>query len=255
MKSSINTINEVWKELIKLQYRNGSILELKALQKEEISEAELFDIIEDFKQHNLLQYVPLGTTDCTFYVLVPDDIETAFPYLGITINYDPLNYEHKKIFLDTSTRILSELAQSSAEDRKYKILKENSNINHRLRNFRKEIDTSTREISKSERNSEGIEEIHIYYTKEDGNKTHFIIPFTTIWLQEHQEETSRDIEEVITFTIDSFLQDNEYHLDHSVYVLKTIGSLNQREEGKIVIKDLNTLAGLTFEELLFEKRL
>ncbi len=83
MKLDFDRITKVWKELIKLQYRNGSILELKALQAKELSEAELFDIIEDFKLQNLLQYVPLGTTDCTFYVLVPNDIENAFPYLSI----------------------------------------------------------------------------------------------------------------------------------------------------------------------------
>ena len=260
MESSIDPINAIWKELIKLQYRNGSILELSALQKGEISEAELFDIIEDFRQRKLLQYVPIGTTDCTFYVLVPDDIETVFPYLGITIDHENLDYEHKKIFLETAKKILGQLATSRDLIARVihnhdEILRENANISQELRNFDKEIDTSTRNISETERHDEGIKVIHIYYTKEDGNKIHFIVPFTTIWLNEHPEATPRDIEDVITFTIDSFLQDNEYHLDHSVYELKTICSHYPIEKGGIFINDLNTLAGLTLEELLLDKQL
>lgn len=264
MTPDFDPITKIWKELIKLQYRNGSILELKALQEGEISEAELFDIIEDFKQHNLLQYVHLGTTNCTFYVLVPNDIETAFPYLGITINHENLDYEHKKIFLETAEGTLGDLIlapklgsgeiiqQTLNHDA---LLHENSNISPEYRNIIKEIDTSTREISETERNDEGIKEIHIYYTKEDGKKIHFIIPFTTIWINKHKEDSWEEIKEVVTDIVDSFLQDNEFHLDHSIYKLKTICAIDQQGEGSILIQNLNTLASLTFEELLLEKQL
>jgi hypothetical protein len=260
MAPNFNPITKVLKELIKLQYRNGSILELKALQAKELSEAELFDIIEDFKQHNLLQYVPLGSTNYTFYVLVPNDIENAFPYLGITIGHENLDYEYKKIFLETANQALGQLATSTDLINRVihnhdEILRENYKISQEYRNFRKEIDTSTRKISESIREDEGIKEIHIYYTKEDGKKIHFIIPFTTIWISNHQDDSWEEIKEVVANIIDSFIQDNEFHLDHSIYKLKTICVPDKQEEESISIQNLNALASLTLEELLFEKQL
>lgn len=265
MEPPINTINNVWKELIKLQYCNGSILKLKALQEGEVSETELFNIIEDFKQHKLLQYVPLGSTDCTFYVLVPNDIETAFPYLGITINHENLDYEYKKIFLETAKRTLGELALAPAL-RPGEIVQQtlnhdallhaNSTISQEYRNHKSEVLTSTTpEISEYDRNSEGIKEIQIGYTKEDGKKVQFIIPFTTIWINNHQEDSWKEIKEVAIQIVDSFLQENEFHLDHSEYRLKTICCLDQEGERRITIKDLNALTGLSLEELLLEKEL
>ncbi|MDD2578066.1 MAG: hypothetical protein PHP96_01600 [Candidatus Dojkabacteria bacterium] len=259
-----NAIKKVWKEIIKLQYRKGCVVDINLYKEGLIDEKGLATIIQKLKSLGLLEYVNESEKTGMYYVAVPDILQDSIFQEGFYINKNTLDGEILKEFseeaiheIDNLTVRTEPLGIDTPPPLDMNLIREEKILKSFLANLKSKIDIHTLGTKKTENPDSDRIEISYTYEKRDRNRVRFIISFSNTFLriQELEGIDLKQIESYFADVIGNYINENNFNLGYSTYILKCICSIDNITADCIQISNIEDLKNIKIKDLVFERHI
>ncbi len=251
---------QIWQKLIKLQFKNGDISDLKELEGG-INIDELNQILKDLADQKLIYLLHEAQfTNSKYRVSDLKSLQKDYSIKGLTVPEKIFKGEQLLNYLQAAKSALGDLIANTAALKgpnppgiNVELAKEYSRINGMLTNIQQELIPDTLEVKTYDDKDSDRTKLHFEISKKNGNKITFLIQLSGTWLAVNREIDIEKIKDHFKNIIQQYIASYFFKLPYHWYTLRCICAKSPHTEDGIVVGSFEELGQLSIEDLLYKR--